>query len=636
MSSSFKTNPIKLSELLADGEKGMLQLPDFQRSWVWDEDRIRSLLASISRAFPVGAIMTLGAGDGAATSFKARPLEGAPNAAKEVKPAELLLDGQQRLTSLYQATLRNKPMATRTPKNKPVQRWFYFDMRKAVDPNVDREDAIVGVPENKIIVPRGRNPTDLDLSTRDKEYAAGMYPLSAIFSWAEWHSGYMRWCFETRGGFDQSDHALVDAFRTAIVQNFEFYSVPVIALDKSTSKEAVCTVFEKVNTGGKPLDAFELVTAMYAAEGHELRKDWLGDAEHEGRQKLFQDLYRPSGRGEGILSDVASTDFLQVISLFHSRDKRRQAEAEGKTGNDLPQVTGKREALLNLPLDAYLKYEERAETGFKMAARFLHTLHIYKLGDLPYQSQITALAAILADIGQAYDQTAVRQKLERWYWCGVFGELYGSAVDTRISRDFLETPAWLLGSAGEPTTVSEASFHPDRLNSMRMRVSAAYLGLHVLLMKIGAEDFITGDKFDHIVFFDQNVDIHHIFPQAWCKAKKLEWKDYDCVINKTPLTDRTNRIIGGGAPSEYLARLEAGSEKHQAVPTDKLDPFLRSHLIDPALLRADDFDAFMRARKASLLSLIETAMGKAPLPIVADNDAGDDDVDEDGAPIAAE
>ena len=52
---------------------------------------------------------------------------------------------------------------------------------------------------------------------------------------------------------------------------------PVIALDRSTSKEAVCVVFEKVNTGGKPLDAFELVTAMYAAAGHELRKDWYGD-----------------------------------------------------------------------------------------------------------------------------------------------------------------------------------------------------------------------------------------------------------------------------------------------------------------------------------------------------------------------
>ena len=57
---------------------------------------------------------------------------------------------------------------------------------------------------------------------------------------------------------------ITSAFYTEIVKNFEQYQVPVISLASTTSKEAVCTVFEKVNTGGKPLDAFELVTALYA------------------------------------------------------------------------------------------------------------------------------------------------------------------------------------------------------------------------------------------------------------------------------------------------------------------------------------------------------------------------------------
>ena len=50
----FKTNPVSLKELLDDAESGKIQLPDFQRGWVWDDDRIRGLLASISRGFPVG------------------------------------------------------------------------------------------------------------------------------------------------------------------------------------------------------------------------------------------------------------------------------------------------------------------------------------------------------------------------------------------------------------------------------------------------------------------------------------------------------------------------------------------------------------------------------------------------------
>lgn len=78
--STFQTNPYDLDRLLQDCHRGVLQLPDFQRSWVWDDDRIRSLIASISRAFPVSALMTLETGG--EVNFKPRPVEGAPPEAK--------------------------------------------------------------------------------------------------------------------------------------------------------------------------------------------------------------------------------------------------------------------------------------------------------------------------------------------------------------------------------------------------------------------------------------------------------------------------------------------------------------------------------------------------------------------------
>src|SRR4029078_12642538 len=100
---TFQINPMYLHALLIECHRGALQLPDFQRSWVWDEDRIKSLIASVSRAFPVGALMSLQAGG--PVNFKPRPVEGAPPDAKQVAPQSLLLDGQQRMTSLYQVTL---------------------------------------------------------------------------------------------------------------------------------------------------------------------------------------------------------------------------------------------------------------------------------------------------------------------------------------------------------------------------------------------------------------------------------------------------------------------------------------------------------------------------------------------------
>lgn len=399
-------------------------------------------------------------------------------------------------------------------------------------------------------------------------------------------------------------------FKRDVLENFKYYRVPVIALDRNTSKEAVCVVFEKVNTGGKPLDAFELVTAMYAADGHELRKDWYGDDGQKGRQRRFVDALRPADSEAGIIANVGNTDFLQAISLFHTRERRRDAEQAGKEGKELPAVTGNRQALLGLPLAAYKKYEKQVEGGFMKAAKFLHMQHIYRIYDLPYQSQIVPLAAILADIGDAWEHEANRAKLVRWYWNGVFGELYGSAVETRIARDFMEVPAWLQGGA-EPSTVSETIFRADRLKTMRMRLSAAYKGVNALLMKEGAQDFRSGQKFDHTVFFGENVDIHHIFPQDWCKKQGIKPAVFDSIINKTPLSFRTNRIIGGVAPSAYLSKLIKGDSTTPPISPTKLDDYLRSHLAEPAKLHGDDFAGFMEDRQRQLLGLIEQAMGKA-------------------------
>ncbi|ALH83308.1 GmrSD restriction endonuclease domain-containing protein [Sphingopyxis macrogoltabida] len=624
--STFQTNPIDLQRLLDECHRGIIQLPDFQRSWVWDEDRIKSLIASISRAFPVGALMSLDTGG--PVNFKPRPVEGAPPEARQMAPQSLLLDGQQRMTSLYQVALRGKVVETVTPKKKRVKRWFYIDIRKAIDELADREEAVVGVPEDRMERTDFGREVTLDLSSPEKEYAALMYPVSQVFDWDKWQDGFDDYW---AGDEHKAVREEFRAFKRQVLENFKYYRVPVIALDRSTSKEAVCVVFEKVNTGGKALDAFELVTAMYAASGHELRKDWYGDESTKGRHRRLADTLRPADSDAGILAGVGNTDFLQAVSLFYTRDKRRAAEQAGKEGKELPAVSGNRQALLDLPLDAYKLYEAQVEQGFVRAAKFLHMLHIYRIFDLPYQSQIVPLAAILADIGDAWEHEANRSKLVQWYWNGVFGELYGSAVETRIARDFMEVPRWLKGGPA-PSTVSETMFRADRLKTMRMRLSAAYKGVNALLMKEGAQDFRSGQRFDHTVFFGENVDIHHIFPQDWCKARGIKPAVFDSIINKTPLSYRTNRIIGGVAPSEYLGKLEKGNNANPPISSEKLDGYLASHLIDPAMLRADAFEAFMDDRQKRLLGLIEQAMGKAAykgdVPEEGEDVESDDDTAE--------
>jgi hypothetical protein len=607
--SAFTTNPVGLAELLKQCQSGELQLPDFQRSWVWDEDRIKGLIASISRAFPIGAVMALEVGGD--VKFKPRMIEGAGESAKEANA--LLLDGQQRLTSMFQVAVRQEVVKTVTPKKKKVDRWFYIDMTAALDPSVEREDAILGLPADRIIRKLG-----IDVSTPAGEYAARYFPVNKLLESDLWIDGFK----------DHFAHAPKDEmieirdfanrFRREVLDNFKMYQVPVITLKSTTTKEAVCMVFEKVNTGGKALDAFELVTAMYAADGHELRRDWFGDEGHQGRLERFVNTHKAHPDEPGILSEVGSTDFLHVISLFYTQDLRREAEASGRSGKELPAITGNRAALLNLPLEAYQRYEEKAEEGFTRAAQFLHTLHIFRPYDLPYQSQVIPLAAILAQLGDRWNDSSIRSRIAKWYWNGVFGELYGSTTDTRIAKDFVEVPAWVNGG-DEPTTIKDSSFRADRLLTMKMRLSAAYKGMNALLMDHGAKDFRTGQKYDHTVFFDESIDIHHIFPQKWCSDAEISKDIFDSIINKTPISAKTNRMIGGHAPSYYLAKLEqdmAGSgEESRAL----IDLNLLSHLIDPVLLREDSFSEFMKVRQEALVKLIALATDKA----VVKADAGD-------------
>ena len=176
-------------------------------------------------------------------------------------------------------------------QKKKVCRWFYIDIRKALDGRIDREDAIVRVPEGKIERTDFGREVTRDLSTPAKEYAALMYPVSQVFDWDKWQDGLDKhWAGDEHKAVREDFRT----FKRNILENFKYYHVPVIALDRSTSKEAVCVVFEKVNTGGKALDASELVTAIYAASGHELRKDWYGDDNTKGRHRRLADAPRHS------------------------------------------------------------------------------------------------------------------------------------------------------------------------------------------------------------------------------------------------------------------------------------------------------------------------------------------------------
>ena len=174
--------------------------------------------------------------------------------------------------------------------------------------------------------------------------------------------------------------------------------------------------------------------------------------------------------------------------------------------------------------------------------------------------------------------------------------------------DIQDVVSWVDGG-DEPRTIRDANFSPTRMLSLHGRHAAAYKGLTALLMKHGAKDLVSGTPIDINTYFNNAIDIHHVFPRAWCEKQKLPKEKWNSVINKTPLAASTNKFIGGDAPSKYVVRIQ----KSKQVPGPTLEVLLKSHAIPVKPLKEDDFDGFLRLRAALLLNLVEDAMGKVVL-----------------------
>nr|WP_241879539.1 DUF262 domain-containing protein [Psychrobacter sp. PraFG1]UNK06354.1 DUF262 domain-containing protein [Psychrobacter sp. PraFG1] len=427
--SNFDSTKILLSELLDNIKKGKVQLPDFQRGWVWDDEHVKDLLVSIARSFPVGAVMLLETGG--EVRFQTRPIEGVEDLIDAtVQPQKLILDGQQRLTTLTQAIALTSPVKTRTSKGKPIQRHYYFDIKKAIESEIYIEDAIVAVDENKQIKSNFGRDIDLDLSTVEKECEHMMFPCDQIFNSNQWLIKL------SQNHSNPEDLAIFTEFISRIIQPFCNYQLPVIELKKETSKEAVCLVFEKVNTGGVKLSVFELITASYAADGYNLRDDWLGSEIRNVDSRKSRIAKHP------LLKETEAPEMLQAVTILYTYEMRQNDIKEGKVGKQIRPVSAKRTDVLKLPLEAWKKYADKVEDGFKNAAQFLRKEYFYARSELPYSTQVIPLAAVMSVLGNRWLEPKIYEKLARWYWCGVLGELYGGAVETRIANDFEELLAW--------------------------------------------------------------------------------------------------------------------------------------------------------------------------------------------------
>lgn len=541
----FHTNPLRLLQLLDDLETGELALPDFQRSFVWAPDATRELLVSMIRSFPAGALLFL---QGGASTFAPRAAEGAPRLA--IQPSRLVLDGQQRLTSLYQALCG------------VGQSRFFLDIGALIS----------GAEVNEAVVVFSAERSSA-FAALEAQADALMMPLTAVRG-----GGAARWRDEVvdlRHDDDPASvRALLRAVETAYIDPLVQYTFPVTILPHTTELEAVCTIFETLNRTGKPLTPFELISARAFAGGHSLRDYWNAAIND---YPVLADF------------DVEPYYILQVIAL--------------RLG-----ATCRRSAVLGMPADSIAGEWQAAVADMAAVVSMLRDeCGVLVRKWLPYQPMLIPLAAAWRQVAASEGPTqgALRAKLKRWFWRACFTGEYESSSVSLAERDTPALRSWLTGD-DEPSVVRDFAWDPERWRTVTGRQQGLYASTIALTLTRYPRDFHTGAPLTREVIEAGKVDDHHIFPRGYLAEIGRE-NDLDSVLNHCLIDRATNSRIGKRAPSVYLGEIRAalGSDLDQVLASHYLPVDAGSPLAD------DDFDAFLSWRIEQIAEALEGAAGVA-------------------------
>ena len=577
----FTTPSYSLKDLFSRAGRGELQLPDFQREYLWDVDRVRTLVTSVLRGYPVGSFLALDTRN-TEQRFKPRPLEGV--AVEGVAPGLLLLDGQQRLTSLYQAFKNDGEVHTVDYLGRPIRRRFMVDVRVAVSADPMPVEALFAVDEQGQVRSHFGPDVDGALNSREAYINNGVIPVSMLL-WTEGNDLLVDMAASTEDG--QLRDA-VKHFVNQVMRGLPAYDVPVIRVDRETTQAGVGQIFAFANSAGVQMDVFELLTAVFASEDPSfvLAENWR-DTEHKLRE-------------HPVLDSVGRVEFLRALSLLLTS---RRGSARGHRGD-----------ILDISLEQYRAHAGEMLVGFLAAARFLEERRVVYADQVPYPAQLIPLAVILARLAEdsgALEREGAADRLNRWFWCGVFGELYGAHAPTiRIGLDVTEVTPWVRGDTDElPRTVAEARFFESRLRTAGPD-SGIYRGLYSLLMARGARDWRTAELFTAETVEQLQPRFRQVFPTEYLAVTGALEKDpqlVDSVLNRTPMGRRTDVVIERNEPKRYLPRLQSKS----LLEDDEFDAMLDGHEMDPELLLASDWEGFVADRRERFVGIIEYAMDRA-------------------------
>ncbi len=573
-----------LGRLLDELRYGKFVIPDFQREFEWSPWDVKELLRSIFEDYYIGTMLFWRASRENQNLLRCEPIYGFEG---KCEPQHIVLDGQQRLSALYYAFFAPR-VKFPNRKNRYI---FIVKLDKFL--NEEFDDAF----DYEWLTSR----TESFLNQRDKQFREKILPISVLGDqyWYDWFRDYRDY-WVGKVGEEEADNEcdkLERFFRDLLVS----YDISYIELDRDIEVSKVCDIFTRLNSTGLTLTIFDLLNALMRPKGIYLKEMWrqvssdLKELEWQ-RTKVYllqaisileQGYCSPKylyylvpGTKKVIKNSDGSKD---SIVIFSSRDEFLEK------WNFLVEK-------MRMTLDALLNPRD---------------LGAIRPDFVPYPTMLpilTALNVIKEQDKYTDKRIEIEAKIRRWYWASVFTQNYSSAVDSTMTHDYYSMQRWFEDDAEIPQVVEKFESNIENLDLQKesMSGSALYKAVFNILVRKGARDFITFELPEYSLLED-----HHIVPRSWGLREGLD-KRIDTILNRTPLSERTNRqLIADRLPNVYLKEMFK-----RAKNKDDVYQLLESHLISKKatdiLMRdnfsLEDFKEFIEERQKTIIQEIKSLL----------------------------
>lgn len=578
----FRNTGFKLTDMLSRIGRGEVALPDIQRPFVWSNRQVRDLLDSMYKGFPVGNLLLWETG--IAPGVKKIGAE-----AKQAAPSLLIVDGQQRLTSLY-AVMEGLPVVHKDYSEKRIRIAF-----RPADQTFEVVDATIR--NNPEFIP--------DISD---VFKPGFYVfLQKFIAGLEEHRG-VELDDEEKNKISESMDRLKD---------LKEYPFQATVLSTQVTEEKAAEIFVRINSEGVKLGSADFIITLMSVFWEEGRKELEAFSR---AAKKPSDSVAPSPYNRFIDPEPAQLlraavglafrrgRLQTVYSLLRGKDLDTGHVSTRRRNMQFKKLAEAQAAVLDLAnWHEYLKCLQRAgfQSGRMVTSQttLMYVYIIWLLGRRDFKVHLKRLRGVVA----------------RWWFMAHATGRYTGSAETQLDWDFSRIRDLKDGDAdgfcGLLDQVVRDTFTkdywkitlPNHLDSSSARspaLSAYWAALCILDADVLFSDMLkVKDMLDPNVAPGRSMERHHLFPKAYLGSLGFTGWRVSAIANMAFVDWRDNRSIADKPPERYWP------EMTEDMPMDRLKRHMKLHAL-PAGWPHLDYLEFCEKRRRLIAQVVKEGFAK--------------------------